>query len=534
MSDHLPPYNVEVERSVLGACLYNPEAIDDVSLIVRPDDFFRDIHQRICRLLFQWRRENSSIDYIVLHDAIERGACGPGVDPFIGRELMDSVPSIANASHHAATVAGLAKKRRHLDAAVRYIEELKRCEDFGDEVAAQMERTISSIRCDGIRLQSQTIGEVAAEALDSIRAAAVGTISGLPTPWEDFNRMTGGLEAGRLYVFAGRPGSGKSSIALNVATHAAEVARVGCYFVSLEMSSTELGVRSLSAETGLPGSQLTKNPEDIVDSQWEALARGVEKLSSLNVHIDIAANKTIEVILDESRVFVRQRGVGLIVVDHIGIINPTRDQRRLSRQQQIGVFTRALKLLAKDLGVPVVALSQLNRDMEKREDKRPQLADLRESGDIEQDADVVAMVFRASQHDDEADPSEAELIVRKNRAGQCGTVNLAFDAETTSFRGREAGAASSPKGKPKRGDIEKAKEWLHSYLLHLGPALSTKVTEDAERSGIHGKDIWDAFQYFKAKFNVKPRPAQGENGEQLWTWPKLPPIDDGFEREAGS
>lgn len=526
MTNDMPPYNVEVERSVLGACLYSPDVIDAVSLIVRPDDFFRDVHQRICRLLFVWRRENSPIDYIALHDAIERGACGPGVDPFIGRELMDSVPSVANAEHHAATVAGLAKKRRHLDAALRYVEDLKRCEDFGDEVAAQMERTISSIRCDGIRLQSQTIGEVAAEALESIRAAAVGTISGLPTPWEEFNRMTGGLEAGRLYVFAGRPGSGKSSIALNVATHAAEAAQVGCYFVSLEMSSTELGVRSLSAETGISGSQLTKNPEDIVDGQWESLAQAVEKFTGLNVHIDITADKTIEQIVDEARVYVRQRGVGLIVVDHIGIINPTRDQRRLSRQQQIGVFTRALKLMAKDLGVPVVALSQLNRDLERREDKRPHLADLRESGDIEQDADVVAMVFRPSQLDDEADPSDAELIVRKNRAGQCGTVNLTFDAETTTFRKRERG--TSPKGKPKRGDVEEAKSWLHSYLYHLGPALEAEVKAAAAKSGIHDQDIWDAFQYFRAKFNVRPKPSPtlGENGQKLWVWPKLPPPDD--------
>ena len=428
------PRDALAEAGVLGSVLRDPTRLDDVALIVRPDDFFSALHARIFGAILERHRTGQAVDYLLISGELEDDPSakpeGFGIDDL--RALMDEGVVPENAPHYAARVAETAKHRRLIQAATGFVDRLWRSDaDEADEAAAEMEAAIGNIRSEGVALRAQPIGKVAADALAAMHRAADGEFTGLPTAWPEVDRLIGGLEPGRLIVVAGRPGSGKSSFALNLARHVAAETQMGAYFVSLEMSDKELGVRQLSADTGLPGSQLASRPDSLLGRHWHELARAVKNLDGLPVWIDHTGSKTIDQICDETRVYVRKHGVGLLVIDHVGLVSLTKAQRQLTRQQQVGTFTRALKLLAKDLRIPVVALSQLNRESE-AQNRRPHLSNLRESGDVEQDADIVLMIHR----EDLESSIEAEILVRKNRSGPCGTVILTFDRATTTFRSR--------------------------------------------------------------------------------------------------
>lgn len=425
MRDYPDPFDVDIERQVLGSLLYDNSRIDDVAPILAPDDFFYDRHQVIYDLILEQRRSGSPCDYLTLATILDqRQVKGISLDDI--RALYDAVAHGLDAEYHAGRVLALAKKRRHLAAAEAFVRSIRECTDDTDDVAAAMVRKVEDIRSAGARMRGQTFAELATETIDVMEQMKTGRALGFPTPWRSLNQATGGLEPGRLVVVAGRPSQGKSCIALNLIRSVAEQ-QIGVFCVSLEMGGRELFTRALSSETRIPGNQLMRTPGTLLPYQWRDVKSAADRLAALNVTIDTSGSATIDDVIDSSRAYIRRNNVGLVVVDYIGLLNTPKALRSVSRPQQIGAITRGLKQLAQDYQIPVVALSQLNRDSEKREGREPMLSDLRESGDIEQDADIVLMVHRPS------DDNTAKLFIRKNRSGPSGCVDLVFHAPTTTF-----------------------------------------------------------------------------------------------------
>lgn len=425
MRDYPNPFDELIERQVLGSLLLDNTRIDDVAPILVPDDFFYDRHQVIYALMLEQRRSSSPCDFMTLATILDqRQVKGIELDDI--RALYDAVATGIDAEYHAGRVLALAKKRRLLDLAEQFKRSIAEAGEDTDEAAAAMVRKVEAVRSQGARMRGQSFAELADETLDIMEKMRNGEVLGHPTPWRMLNQMTGGLEPGRLVVVAGRPAQGKSCIALNL-IRAVAAQQIGVFCMSLEMGGRELFIRALSSETCIPGNQIARTPATLMSHQLRDLRRAAADLAKLNVTIDSGGGATIDDLIDASRAYIRRNGVGLVVVDYIGQLNTPKSLRSVPRPQQIGAITRALKQLALEYQIPVVALSQLNRDSEKRENKEPVLADLRESGDVEQDADVVLMVHRPGED------NSAKLLVRKNRSGPSGCVDLLFHAPTTTF-----------------------------------------------------------------------------------------------------
>ncbi|MCC6625671.1 MAG: replicative DNA helicase [Deltaproteobacteria bacterium] len=430
-----PPHSLEAEREVLAAVLVDPNAMDAVSETLQADDFYFERHQLIFEALAELHEHNTAIDPVTLQQALkDRGNYDKiGGARAIG-ELLDRAGTVANIEHYCAIVRQKAVLRRMVDAA-RAIEvagyaDVADVDEFLDEA----ERSVFAVLEDRASQNLRPIGEVVSAAIDQITAAfdAEGDITGIGTGFRDWDRMTHGLQRGDLVIVAARPAMGKTSFVLNVAVNAALKHEASVAVFSLEMPSEQLAQRLLAAEARIDLSRLRGGYID--EDGWPRLNEAADRVARVKMYLDDTPGITPTQIRAKCRRLKRREGLDLVIIDYLQLMGA--GMKHGSREQEISYISRSLKGLAKDLSAPVIALSQLNRSLESRTDKRPLMSDLRESGAIEQDADMICFIYRDEVYNKEIPEDQkgiAELIVGKHRNGPTGTVKLKFTHAWTRF-----------------------------------------------------------------------------------------------------
>jgi replicative DNA helicase len=433
--DRLPPQNLDAEQSVLGAMMLSAEAMADVVEILDVNDFYRSANGKIYGVLRGLFAHGEPVDIITVRDALRReGTLDEVGGALYLRDLADQVPTPAGAAHYAKIVADAALRRRLISAAADIIDLAYTGADEADSIADDAEQRIYDVArredADEMAVLSDLVNQAVLdlEAIQNRESA----YTGLPTGFTDLDTLMSGLQEGNLIVIAARPGIGKSSFAVNIARNVAVAGEPVAIF-SLEMSRWEIGMRLLCAEARVPWDRIRN--KRVGPNDWTAVVQAAETLHDAPLSIVDAGNVNIvDIRAKARRMKTGRRGLSLLIVDYLQLMgHPGMGGRRPdSRQQEIAEISRSLKLLAKELKIPVIAISQLNRNPESRADKRPQLSDLRESGAIEQDSDVVMFIHR-----DDADPEkkrQAELIVSKHRNGPTGSIPLNFEPSLTQFR----------------------------------------------------------------------------------------------------
>ncbi|MCO4743592.1 MAG: replicative DNA helicase [Proteobacteria bacterium] len=434
MSQRPYPSSEESERALLGGLILDPNRIDEAAHLVSSDDFHRDDHGRLFELLSDLRAKRVDIDLIVVSEWIQReekaGAYG-GVAYVVS--LTREVPATANLTHYAAVIREKAVLRRLIERTEHYAERAFAQPASVTELVSEAAKEIQELAAAGDQKGWNRISLILDDEVMAIekRQEDGGEVAGVSTGFIDLDAKLAGLHRTDLLILAARPAMGKTSLALNLAQNAALKAGVGVGIFSLEMPRGQLVSRMLCTLGEVDATRVRKGRLDMDD--WERLNDASDQLRELQIHIDDTGNLTMtELRARALSLATKVPNLGLIVIDYLQLMKG--DPKVTSREQQISAISRGLKGLAKDLDVPVIALSQLNRGVESRQNKRPLASDLRESGAIEQDADVILFIYRDEVYDpDTAEPGVAEVIIAKHRAGPTGTVKLAFQGQFTRF-----------------------------------------------------------------------------------------------------
>ena len=460
--DRLPPQNLDAERSVLGSMMLANEVIDELADVLQPDHFYSDAHRRIAQVIFDlYEKTVGGIDPVTVAEELERRneLAEIGGPAYLG-EIVETVPHAAHARYYAGIVRDkwtLRTLRQACTDILRDIESTAEAEQPLDLLQKAEQRVFQILELKG-STSSLEMRDILMEAFEAINARWVnnGKLPGLPSGFTDLDAKTTGFHPADLIILAARPSMGKTAfvcnVALSVASAAADdhkqaggpegqLAPGGVLLFSLEQSKLELSERFLCMHGQIDGHRLKQG--DLTSQERDQVQIAASELSELPIFIDDQGGRSMAEIAAVSRRMRRRYGIGLIVVDYLQLIEP--DDRRAPREQQVAQIARRLKYLAKEMNVPVIALAQLNRGVEQREDKRPRLADLRESGAIEQDADLVMFLHRPEAYNPEDRPGEAELIVAKHRNGPTGIVTLTWRAEFLRF------ADYSPLDEPEGG-----------------------------------------------------------------------------------
>lgn len=433
--DLVPPHDLEAERGVVGAILLDPRLCDDVATIARPDDFYLEANRRVYRRLLEMNAESTGIDLTLLVDRLR----GSGELEEVGgeaylAELMGSVQVAAHATQYAEIVQKNATRRRLIETSERILRDSYSPEFEPKELVAQAEERIFAIGDERGSTRLQPMNELMQDVFRLVDARSSGDLDGVPTGFIDLDRMLGGLHGSELLILAARPSMGKTAFATNIADYVAVEARQPVLFFSLEMAKTELALRMLCGRGRIPGERLRGALSQKDQANFN---RAASTLSQVPLYIDDTPSRTVTEIGAVARRLKRQEGLGLIVIDYLGLIEP--DNSADPRQEQVAKIARRLKGLARELNVPVLCLAQLNRMAEMTKDNRPRLSHLRESGAIEQDADVVMFVHREEYYHSKEEAEEkglkgvAEIIVAKQRNGPVGDVKLAWIGKYTLF-----------------------------------------------------------------------------------------------------
>ncbi len=431
--DRVPPQNLEAEKCVLGSIFLDNNALLKVVDLLRPEDFYRPAHGAIFQTMLDLFNGNEPIDLVTVHNALrDKDLLEQVGGAAYLAELAHFVPTAANVLYYAHIVREKAILRRLIatatDIAGRCYEATEPVEDLLEDA----ERAIFEIRAQGDAKSFFSMKDVIKSAVLQIETLhqRKEEITGVPTGFADFDRMTAGLQPSDLIIVAGRPSMGKTALALNIAQHAATEHKVPVAIFSLEMSKEQLATRMLCAEAKVDAQAVRTGR--LSDAEWQRLTFAANKLSQAPIFVDDTPALTVLELRAKARRLMAEHGLGLVIIDYLQLMRSR--ERRERREQEISEISSSLKAMAKELNVPVVALSQLNRRVEERPDKRPQLADLRESGAIEQDADVIVFIYRDEVYKKESpDKGKAELIIGKQRNGPTGTVKLAFLAQYSCF-----------------------------------------------------------------------------------------------------
>jgi replicative DNA helicase len=434
LNPRLAPQNLDAERSVLGGVLLTNRALDDVAEIVKPDDFYREPHRKIFNSMIDLHLRNEPIDVITLGDDLKKKGELDAVGGAAYLAALDSaVPATANLGQYAKIVRDTALARRLIEAAHEVAREGYEQKGAVEELLDAAEQKIFAVTELKATNAFVPLGQSVKRVFTNLESLyeKQEDITGTPTGFDRLNQMTAGLQPGDLIIVAGRPSMGKTSVVMNIAGHVAIEAKKPVAVFSLEMGADQLTLRLFSSEARVDGQRLRTGK--LLDSDWPKLARAADRLFRAPMFIDDTAGITAMEMRAKCRRLTAKAGqLGLIVIDYLQLMRgrPGTD----SREQEISEISRGLKSLAKELQVPVIALSQLNRSLERREDKRPVMSDLRESGAIEQDADVIAFIYRDEVYNKESpDKGIAEIIIGKQRNGPTGTVRVAFLKDYTRF-----------------------------------------------------------------------------------------------------
>ena len=431
----LPPQNIEAEQSILGSVLLENHAINAAQEIINPNDFYNEAHRRIFSVIAELADKNEPVDLITLSNALKDRKLldSVGGTAYLA-SLVDNVPSAANISNYAKIVKEKAILRGLIGSATEIINSCYETGSDVDQVLDKAEHRIFEISENKIRTSFYPIKNIVRESFKAIEDLFTRKelITGVPTGFHKIDDMTSGLQNSDLIIIAGRPSMGKTAFALNIAQHAALETQTPVAIFSLEMSKEQLAFRMLSSEAKVDSGRIRKGY--LGETDWPKLTTAAGRLSEASLYIDDTPAITVLEMKAKSRRLKAESGLGLIIVDYIQLMRASTYQN--SREQEISEISRSLKALAKELKVPVIALSQLNRKVEDRPNRRPQMADLRESGAIEQDADVIAFIYRDevyNKSDDNPEKGIAEIIIGKQRNGPTGVVKLTFLEKYTSF-----------------------------------------------------------------------------------------------------
>jgi replicative DNA helicase len=437
--EKLLPQNIEAECGVLGSIIIDPEAIVQVSDFLHADDFYRDAHHTIYEVILQLYEEHEPADFITICDELERRNKleEVGGASYI-TSLINQVPTSGNVEFYARIVERTAILRRLIHAAGQ-IAAIAYEEGDADIALDKAEQLIFNISQRHARSDFAHMRDVLAEymnKLDQLHERR-GTIVGVPTGFTDLDRITGGLQKSDLIVLAARPGIGKSSLALSLAHNTALKYHNSIALFSLEMSKDQLAQRLLSMDARIDQQRLRTGI--IEEDEWDRIVFAMDTLSESNIWIDDTAGISTLEMRSKARRLHAEHGIDLIIVDYLQLMQATiGGKRNENRVQEISEISRSLKGLARELNVPVLALAQLSRAVESRQSKVPQLSDLRESGSIEQDSDIVMFIYRDDLYNQESERKNiADIIIAKHRNGPVGEISLYFQASQTRFRDLE-------------------------------------------------------------------------------------------------
>ncbi|MEG3191187.1 replicative DNA helicase [Lysobacter sp. D1-1-M9] len=433
----VPPQSVEAEQAVLGGLMLAPDAYDRVADQLTEQDFYRRDHQLIYRAIRELAEKNKPFDAVTLGEWFE--SIGEAEQVAGGAyliELASTTPSAANIVAYAEIVRDKAVLRQLIEVGTGIVNDGFQPDGRdSSEILSSAEQQVFAIAEAGARGRTDfvPVNKALTEAFDVLqtRFAAGGSVTGLPTGYTEFDEMTAGLQPTDLLILAARPAMGKTTLALNMAEHAAIRTKKAVAVFSMEMSASQLALRLISSNGRVNAQRLRSG--QLEDEDWSRVTSAIRMLRDAKIFIDDTPGLSPDVLRAKARRLKREHDVGLIVIDYLQLMAvPGNNENRAT---EISEISRSLKHLAKELNVPVIALSQLNRSLESRADKRPVMADLRESGAIEQDADVIVFIYRDDYYNKENSPDKglAEVIIGKQRNGPTGSIKLKFFGEYTRF-----------------------------------------------------------------------------------------------------
>ena len=433
MNERIPPLNIVAEQAVLGAIFLEPEAFSAAAERVDAKDFFRANHQVIYSAMQQLFEKGEPIDIVTVTTLLSNNQqldVAGGVSYLT--DIAGSVPTAANIEYYCKIVEEKALLRRLIQTATDIVTATFSKEDQVDEVLDEAERTILEVSGKKNVSAFKPIKDVLIEVYDNIEQLhhREDDVTGVPTGYRDLDRMTSGFQRNDLIIIAARPSMGKTAFALNIAQNVAIKTDENVAIFSLEMGAGQLVQRMLCAEGNIDSQRLRTGKLEQED--WSKLTMAMGSLSHAGIYIDDSPGIRVTDIRSKCRRLKQEHGLGMIIIDYLQLIQGSEHSRE-NRQQEVSEISRSLKSLARELEVPLIALSQLSRGVESRQDKRPMMSDLRESGSIEQDADIVGFLYRDDYYDSESEQQNIEIILAKQRNGPTGTVELAFVKEYNKF-----------------------------------------------------------------------------------------------------
>ena len=438
----VPPHNLDAEASVLGSMLLSKNAIAEVTELVGPEDFYRGAHRTLFESIRGLYDRGEPVDTVTLTDDLDRVGLLDSVGGAMAvAELIADVPTAANAVHYARIVSDHAVRRRIIETGTQIARMGYEAEEV-DEALDSAEALMYQAGQRNFGGQFSSMKELLNASFEQIERLHENNsaITGLATGFHDLDELTAGLQPSNLVIVAARPAMGKSTLVQNIATNIAVNQRLPVALFSLEMSKMELIQRVLAAEARVDSDRLRTGR--LQEPDWPKLSQAMGRLAEAPLFLDETASINLMEIRSKCRRLKQQHGLNLVIVDYLQLMQSHR--RVDNRTQEVGELSRGLKILAKELEVPVIVLSQLNRRLEERSDKRPQLADLRESGSIEQDADIVCFIYRDEVYDPESPAmGEAELIVAKHRSGPLKTIRLSFLGHHSRFASMARGHSAA-------------------------------------------------------------------------------------------
>lgn len=436
MIDRVPPQNVEAEQSVLGAMMIEREAISKVVELLRPEDFYREAHRLIFNAMLELFNKNDAVDLVTVVEVLRRDEKleGAGGIAYVSA-LANSVPTAANVMYHARIVEEKALLRQLITTATEVAGMGYEANEEVTVIMDKAEKMILEVANRKAGKEFASIKNIIFDVFDKVSElySSKGGITGLSTGFKDLDKLTSGLQASDLILIAARPSMGKTAFVLNIAQNVAIKEKQAVAFFSLEMSKEQLVQRMLCAEAPIDAQRLRIG--ELENNDWDKLVRAADRLAAAPIFIDDTAGITVMEMRSKARRLKIEHNLQLIIIDYLQLMQGSSgSSRNENRQQEISEISRSLKALARELKVPVIALSQLSRGVESRQVKKPMLSDLRESGSLEQDADIVAFLYREDYYDPETENKNiTDVIVAKHRNGPVDSVQLFFHKQFTKF-----------------------------------------------------------------------------------------------------
>ena len=433
--DRMPPASIEAEQAVLGAMLLKPDAVTTAAEELSADDFYRETHRLIFEAMMELKERAEPVDLVTLTEQLKKADKLAKIGGIPALSLIaNSVPTAANVHYHARIVHEKAQLRSLINAATEIAGAAYESADEVEDIMDSAEKRILAVSSGKRSKDFVPLQDILLDTLEQIdlRYNNKGSITGLPTGFTELDHLTAGLQKSDLILVAARPSMGKTAFTLNIAAHVVLRAKEPVAFFSLEMSKEQLVQRLLCSEGRIDSQRLRVG--ELEEKEWGDLIDTANRLSAAPLYIDDTPGITVMELRSKARRLKAEHGLSLIVIDYLQLMQGRTSKSGDNRQQEISEISRSLKALARELNVPVIALSQLSRSVESRQIKRPMLSDLRESGSLEQDADIVMFLYREDYYDPETENKNiTEVIIAKHRNGPVDTVDLTFLKQFTKF-----------------------------------------------------------------------------------------------------